>query len=235
MEQLKEVLNEENSTLMAKELAEIIRSESNSETVEYDFHVNLEVREMNVSGDSNVWVKFDVPEDGAMRKVKDAMYEDDVDENGLAFIDSFMAATSRKIVEEHGDAVVEGLRRVMFQGKDVPLKVLGITHIDIVDFSSLPPEDNVQIAVEKRVPQSVLDENPAAGQVSVTNELFEIKKETGEDFQTIVDRKKAENDPNYEYVHEVHVSRMMWEGQVDLMVDFMPSENAETAEARLPQ
>lgn len=218
-ESLTTYLTDASALEVARYVVQKLDREADDETLEYDFHVTH--GEMHVDpqyAERNVWFKFDTKKKDAIHYVKRSMYEADCNVAELEYIDSFMQKVCRAIERNHATAVEAVLRRVMFKGKPMPIKLERCTMMEVIDFSQVRPEENYQLLVHKDVPKSVLD----AGEVgaSVSAELFDINIRTGKGFNEIIRQKKAEGNPNYAYVTCAETKKMLWECQLDMYVNF---------------
>jgi hypothetical protein len=210
---------------VARYVVQKMDREADQDTLEYDFQVTG--GEMVVDpalAERNTWFKFDTAKDTLLNDVKRAMYEAECTTDELQHIERWNQKVCRFVEGVFTDDVCRILRREMFRNQPVPMKLMRATNFEIIDFSSLPPEDNLAIYIEKDVPQSVF-EDYGAGQVS--HELFQIHAETGKGFNQIIREKKAEGDPDYQYVKAAHTRKMLWECQIDFLVNYFAKTDAE--------
>ncbi len=197
--------------------------EADEDTLEYDFHIMQGEMQVDPAyAERNTWFKFDVGRNNPLADVKKAMYESECTDEELLFIEDFNKKVAHYVKHYYAKDVERILRRVMFRGKDIPIKLERVTSFEVIDFSGMPDEHNYQLLVDKRVPKSAYANGDLGA--SVTEELFRINRETGEGFNAIIRRKKAEGDENYKWVHGATTKKMLWESQIDMFVNYMAME-----------
>ena len=216
---LRDSLGDDAVRAVAKEVVRQLERECDEETLEYDFQINQGEMVMDLEHiEKNTTFKFDVRKGGACDKVRKALFAEECNDDELLFIEEFRRNVGRRIVEAYSPQVEQALRDAMFKGQPIPIKLMKVCDFDIVDLSDMEQEHNYQLIIEKKVPQSVLQDGGGGNPVS--SELFRINAATGKGFNAIIKEKKAAGDPNYQYVVSATTKKMLWDGQIDMFINF---------------
>jgi len=225
-----ELFVDSNADILAKYIIENFYEGENRE-IDYDF--SLEKGKMKGSGThANLSLKFDTNDDSLASKIRDILCDERIEatkERSILLRD-FLELTGNLIIGKYINDLRKKIRVVVFgeecSEKMAPLEKILFIGLDITD---IPPENSI-LMVRKDIPKNVIEANkkgrkeeadalynPSHG---ISEELFRISKITGENYETIIARKKIEGDPRYKHVTGIETKRYIYECQLDLYIDF---------------
>lgn len=226
---LKELLTKDNADKVAKHIVNCIRS-SDGEHVDLDCEFQMLEGEF-ITDDVNTWIKFDLHNDLFLQELKDiqtAMYSDtkgrpDSELRAKAnLFDTWIKLVSSLLETKYKKQVTGKIRQHLLPNTDehlMPMDKIKIQIIEISEFGDSPIADklmNIEKLVNPKDPESP----------SLASEIYALVDETGMMPDEIIEKKKAEGDPNYENVVGVQLNKHFYEVNIELFVDY--SLNPET-------
>jgi len=233
-EELKDVLTQSFAEEVARDIANAFVTKANKDNLELEFRIPSGGGRMQGSlSTTNTWFKFDVEEDGPLKKSRDIIYEvfsEDFDLENKKELSKMKCREA--IVGEFNDQVRVVLNSGMFHREisgSIRKNAMGgiseaIHPLDVIRFLEVEigkaDEDEFLLVIEKR---AVADQ--VTGQFinppdSVHQDLFKIYKETGKDFDEIIAEKHAEGDSRYDLVAGARKSRYSFDVHCEMAVDY---------------
>ena len=169
--------------------------------------------------------RFDTQPDTIVREVLDALCDDDVEptEERQNMFAEFMGKASIDLVEKFGNDLREKIRNTVFGDtvtpEVVPMIDLRCIAIDIAD---VPDDEDKILVIGREIPQHEMDQESKYSIESrpVSEELIEMRNETGKSYDELVQEKKDEGDISYRYITSVEESKGLYECHIDLFADF---------------
>ena len=248
-EELQETLNIKLAEEVAAEIANTFETRANNENLELEFRIPAGQGRMEGTLDGpNTWFKFDAEEGTTLARVRDIIvdvFSEDFDLNdGKAsarmdarrnIIDGFVDQVRTVLNSGQFHEEIAGtIRRVCLQNipEEIhPLDVIRFLEIEIGDGNP----DEVLLIIEKK---ALVDS--ATGQfitppVSVQEVLHEEHRETGKDFNQIIEEKKAAGDERFDLVTGARTVRYAFEVHCDIAVDYSLAERSDVPKPRIAQ
>jgi hypothetical protein len=209
----------ENANTLASFLVEYLE-EGDRKEIDYDFNLSCGKMKNDQKVHANFSFKFDTKLGTIPRQIRDILSDETLDatEDRQKRTKWFFEEVGRDLTTIYLDQLRDRIRDVVF-GKEIEKRLVPIENIVFIalDICDIPEKDDVLI-VKRNIPKTMLLNQ--TGPDPVAHEIIKISDETGEDFQTIINRKKAEGDPNYMYITGFQSKKAFFECQLDLFVDF---------------
>ena len=184
----------------------------NKESVMVDFKISN--GKMSSIGEFNTWIRFDVKNCKTLKKVLDKLVSsEDPSQDDISNFDEWRKSVAENVTKEKFNDLKKHVCNSAFSGnQDMPFNVLS-SDFELTD---IPTNDKV-IVVKKNTPQGVVIP-------PVSSEIMRIYEETGEDFSSIVNRKKAEGDPKYRWIVGIDAVKKFYEVTFSMAVDYSLQE-----------
>jgi tRNA threonylcarbamoyladenosine modification (KEOPS) complex Cgi121 subunit len=202
--------------------------EDQTKAIDYDFSLSSGV--MSTSGGlgegtPNLSFKFDTMAGSLPRQILEVLCDDDIDvtEERQKIFNNFLVNTGDFITNRYGNALRQQIRDVIFASTPTP-EILPMASMKFIALciEDIPEGEENVIVVKKDVPEKELDPTSEYSMEShsVSEELFNLHRETGKSFNEIVEEKKAAGDLSYKYISNVDVKKHFYECELNLFVDF---------------
>jgi hypothetical protein len=169
---------------------------------------------MSGVGEFNTLIRFDLGRSPKLKEILKRMIESEnpTQEDVLAF-EEWRKEVALFMIEQKSSELKESICKSAFSGNmDIPFKIVSADF----ELTDLPSNDKV-VVVKKASPPGVM-------MPPVSGEIMRIHSETGEDFATIINRKKAQGDPKYHWIVGVDSHKSFYEVTLSIAVDYSVEE-----------
>ena len=223
---LSELLTKDTADAVAKHVVNSAVYIKDNDSVDFDcdFKINKGVL---VSDEVNTWLKFDLKDTfycEEIKKIQQELLKSDIPEEYQAF-DLWTKMVAKLLETKYKNKLADRIRQHLLGGvpkEGFPLNDIKVKHVEIDD---IPTHDKT-MKIDKMVPKDNYIAQP------VSEEIFELMDETGKTAEEIIEMKKAEGNPDYEYITGVTFSKEFYEVSVDLWVDYSPDESTKPEELK---
>ena len=215
---LSDLLTKETADIAARHIVKSAVYIKDSETVNFDCEFKMNQGVM-VSGDINTSLKFDLKDDfycEELYQIQQELAKSDIPEEYQAF-DTWTGLVSTLLETKYKNKLADNIRHHLLGGvpkEGFPLNEIKVKYLEL---DELPTNDKT-MKIDKMAPPDFIGQ-------PVSEELFELMDETGKDAETIIEEKKAEGNPNYQYITGVTFTKEFYEFSLDLWVDYTPDES----------
>lgn len=220
------LLTPENSSIIANHVADIMgpKGTEPNPIKDLDAKFDLVQGKMLKTDDVNTWFKFDAQLPLIRDIIDNGLSNPKVEANDelIKKYDAFLKQTglifrTPALQKKIGDALRKNLLG------DAPEFVFPLTNIQVnyFEIGDLPPIDYT-LKIKKEGPSHL----PA---VSVNQDLFEEFLRSGKRANEVIAERKAAGDERYKYVVEATEKKYLYEVNLELYVDYSPSEKAKNA------
>lgn len=170
---------------------------------------------MSGIGEKNTWIRFDVKDCKTLRKVLDKMVKsEDPDNSEINAFEEWRSMVASQVIKEKQEEIRNAICDAVFSGnRSLPFKFISADF----ELTDIPSNDKV-VVVKKATPNGVVTP-------PVSSEIMRIHSETGEDFTTIVNRKKSEGDPKYRWIVGVDSRKSFYEATLSIAIDYSLEES----------
>lgn len=215
---LSELLTKDTADIVARHIVKSAVYIKDSETVNFDcdFKINKGVM---ASDAINTSLKFDLKEDfycEELKKIQKELTSSDVPEEYHTF-DAWTKLVSTLLETKYKGKLADNIRYHLLGGvpkEAFPLKEIKVKYIEL---DELPTNDKT-MKIDKMSPPDFIGQ-------PVSEEIFELMDETGKTAEKIIEEKKSEGNPNYQYITGVTFTKEFYEFSLDLWVDYTPDES----------
>jgi len=222
-------LSEDNVLSIADDIVSAFEAHATPDTLEIDF--NLKKGGRIDSEDANTFLLFDPEPESILDQFKTLYFSYEIDpdpgkkptvkqKTASSAVRDFLLKICSAV--SNTSSLLDRIRKVIYEKGIVsadprvfPLYRIELLDVDVLDLSSMPEQSKYTVAIKKMAP-------PGVQTPSVAEDLFREHSDTGEDFNDIISRKKAEDNPIYKYVDSVEMKKSYFECKVSLFVDYSP-------------
>lgn len=202
------------NSVQASDAAQDIIDEAlrDKESVLVDFKMNK--GKMSGIGDFNTWIRFDVAKCKTLKRVLEKMVSSkDPEEAEVASFEEWRNKVASNVIQEKQEALRNVICDAVFSGnRELPFKILSAEF----ELTDIPTNDKV-VVVKKATPNGIVTP-------PVSSEIMRIYSETGESFESIINRKKMEGDPKYRWITGVDSRKSFYEATLSIAIDYSLSE-----------
>jgi hypothetical protein len=187
-----------------------------------DFQFDMSAGKIKDDVSANTWLAFDVKQDTLLFEFMRAMYAREVTDEETKQIKDFLDTVAKKAVENHLTDLRESLRRAVLPDTDprtFPLEKIEILDVELVDYSSVEPDD-------KRTVQYIKLPGETVNMQAVSSRIMAVREEFPKMSinDVIIKERKAAN-PVFDAVMGANLgAKYLWDCNVSLCVDYSMSE-----------
>jgi len=211
---VEDLLTPETAEEVAKYIADNFGESNEKRLLDCDFHLS---KGSFHSENVNTWFKIDYEGKGTLRDIINHISEGNMEltEERIALFDKWKSMISVLLETKFKKTITNKLRKFLLG--DLPKEVMPLENmrVDFLEISEKPKHDYL-LTINKLLDKNTFEEGPER----LSEIIFRISDETGEDPVDVANRLKKEGDKRFQCVQNVEKRKHFYEIELDLWIDY---------------